>query len=97
MFINGDGSIPIPINYEFVVGYKAIIENIRTTDVQTTTVCALCHKGLDDEYNYEDFGIYKNDAGQFMSNAMFYNGGTALNEVFGVCKQVSTDTSLPMA
>jgi hypothetical protein len=49
------------------------------------------------KHSFEDFGIYRNDAGQFMSNAMFYNGGTALNEVFGICKQVSTDASLPMA
>lgn len=96
MFINGDGKTPIPINYEFVVGYKANITNIHETEVQTTTVCALCHKGLDDEYNYEDFGIYKNDAGQFLSKAMFYNGGTALNEVFGVCKQVNTAGEVPM-
>jgi hypothetical protein len=30
-FITNQNPIPIKINYEFVIGYKALIENIRTT------------------------------------------------------------------
>jgi hypothetical protein len=50
---------PLKINYNFVVGYTAKIDSIRSTQVQATTVCALCHKQSSGEYNYEDFGVYE--------------------------------------
>ena len=95
-------SIPIKINYEYVVGYKASIKDIRSTQVQATTICALYHKQPSGEYNCEDFGIYMqqdpsgalNPDGTpkmiYLSNVMFYNEGTAETEVFGLCKQIST-------
>ena len=80
----------IPINYSFTVGYLINISNIRDTQVPATTVCALCHKQEDGRYNYEDFGIYEYD-GNYYSNAMFYNEGTAEQEIFGICKQIAMD------
>ena len=79
----------LPIHYTFVVGYAIDITNIRDTQVPATTVCALCHATTNEEYNYEDFGIYL-DNGSYYSKAMFYNEGTAQQEIFGICKQVST-------
>lgn len=83
----------IPINYTFVVGYKALITNIRKTKVPATTVCALFHLNDNDEYNYEDFGIYQhvdqstNDI-SYLSNAAFYNEGSKSSSIFGICKQL---------
>jgi hypothetical protein len=57
-FLKEEGSKPIRINYEFVVGYTASILDIRSTQVQATTVCALLHKTSSGDYNYEDFGVY---------------------------------------
>ena len=96
-FINpSNTSSHIPIKYEFIVGYKAYITNIRETKVPATTVCALFHKGEDEEYNYEDFGIYKkvnpddpNDI-TYLSNISFYNEGSKSTSIFGVCRQLKT-------
>ena len=86
----------IPINYEFVVGYKAHITNIRATEVPATTVCALFHSNGED-YNYEDFGIYKkvaqddiNDV-KYLSNAAFYNEGSKNLSIFGICRQLKAE------
>jgi hypothetical protein len=61
-FINtpseGSNPVPIKINYNYVVGYTAKVDSIRSTQVQATTICALCHKQASGEYNYEDFGVY---------------------------------------
>jgi hypothetical protein len=93
-FINRTGNSPIKISYEFIVGYSASIANIRSTQVQATTVCALFHKKPTGEYNYEDFGVYEQEDGvdsegnpktKLLCNAMFYNEGTAEKEVFGIC------------
>ena len=56
-FLYHSGVDPTKINYEFVVGYNVNIDNIKATDVKTTTVSALCHS-VDNKYNYEDFGVY---------------------------------------
>lgn len=92
-FIYKEGS-PVKINYEFVVGYKISIEDIRTTEIQATTVCALYHQDLSGNFNAEDFGVYEQvgeDGNiQYLSSAMFYNEGTAEKEVFGLCRQVKT-------
>ena len=100
-FINsphtGSDPIPININYNYVVGYKAKVDSIRSTQVQATTICALCHKQASGEYNYEDFGVYEqittdaagNEVRQLLSNAIFYNEGTETKEVFGLCKQIA--------
>ena len=89
-FITDNGQDPITIHYEFVVGYKANISNIVSTEVPATTVCALCHKAdSTSDYNYEDFGIYKHPIkGHYYSKCVFYNGGDLEEEIFGVCKQV---------
>lgn len=97
-FISGDGPEPIKITYEFVVGYKAIIDDIRSTEVQATTVCALFHKTPTGEFNYSDFGVYEqsvtdysgNTVNKLLSSTMFYNEGTSEKEVFGICKQIKT-------
>lgn len=94
-FITKPELLSIPINYEFIVGYKIDINNIMTTEVPATTVCALCHKNTDDEYNYGDFGIYEEND-QFLSLSMFYNGGTSTKEVFGICRQINTSASATM-
>ena len=57
-FISSQGTNPIPINYEFIVGYKVDITDIKSRNIQTTTVSALFHKRPDGTYNYEDFSIY---------------------------------------
>ena len=91
-FINVSDSVTqkyIPINYSFVVGYPVTISNIHLTTIPATTICSLCHKRQDGTYNYEDFGIYQQN-GEFLSNVMFYNGGTSDSEIFGVCQQVKT-------
>lgn len=90
-FIHNQGNDPIKITYDFIVGYTVNISNIRTTNVPATTVCALFHKTQDDEYNYKDFGIYTqdrmNDDPLYLSDVMFYNGGTSEQEEFGLCRQ----------
>ena len=79
----------IPIKYNFIVGYPVSISNIHSSEIPATTICALCHSNSFGEYNYEDFGVYEHD-GQFLSSAMFYNGGDANNELFGVCRLINT-------
>ena len=103
-FITSEGTQPIAIKYEFVVGYGIDISQIATTTVPVTTVCALLHKNDFDEYNYADFGIYAvdddskvdsdgNPQKHYYSNAMLYNGGTSEKEIFGVCRQINTSGS----
>ena len=90
--------VPLKINYNYVVGYTAKIDKIRSTQVQATTICALCHKQASEEYNYEDFGVYEqittdsagNEVRQLLSNAIFYNEGTKEKEIFGLCRQTQT-------
>lgn len=96
-FITSNGTSPVKINYNFVVGYTVSINNIRNTQVQATTICALFHKTPTGEYNYEDFGVYQqteNEETNLLSNIMFYNEGTAEKEVFGVCRQVKTSGNM---
>ena len=92
-FITSEGKSPIEIHYNFVVGYKANINDIKATEVKATTVCALCHKASTDpnidDYNYEDFGVYKNED-KYLSNAMLYNSGSLSKEMFGLCQQIAT-------
>ena len=94
-FLSGTESNKITVNYEFVVGYKVTIKDIRTTEVPTTTICALYHMDSSGTYNSEDFGIYEQD-GKYLSSAMFYNSGTAEQEIFGLCKQITTEAGKTM-
>lgn len=100
-FITLQGEAPININYEFVVGYTINIADIRSTQVQATTVCALFHKKPTGEYNYEDFSIHAHDTGnvkeetgepiyEYLSSVMFYNTGNSKKELFGICEQLDT-------
>ena len=92
-FINNPGTKTIPINYEFVVGYPITIDSIRATEISATTVCALLHQNSNGVYNYEDFGIYEqteNDEIVYLSDNMFFNGGTSYTEEFGTCRLVKT-------
>lgn len=93
-FVDGEKTY-IPINYQFVVGHKIYVNNIRQVDVPTTTVCALCHMQDDDSYNYEDFGIYLADeeAQTYLSDQVFYNTGNTNTSVFGIAQQ--TDKNGP--
>lgn len=93
-FITGSGSNPININYNFIIGYTATITDITTTQSPATTVCALYHKMPNDKYNSEDFGIYKDDIHGYLSQSMFYNGGTSEYQMFGVCKQTNVDGNM---
>ena len=99
-FLYENGVSTIPINYEFVVGYKINITDIRATQVPATTVCALFHQ-KDGEYNYKDFGIRKveNDDGSdsYLSDVVFYNEGDSKIEKFGLASQMSTSINEPMA
>lgn len=99
-FITSEGKDPIKIHYSFVVGYKAIISNIRITEVPATTICALYHMNPSGEYNCDDFSIYtveEENAGnyttKYYSSAMYYNTGTSDTETFGLCKQLNSITS----
>lgn len=93
-FVDGEtGKTPIRINYQFVVGHKIQVNNIRYAEVPTTTVCALCHMQDDDSYNYEDFGIYVADeeAQTYLSDQVFYNTGNTNTSVFGIAQQSDKD------
>lgn len=99
-FINFNPNLPqdtISLNYEFVVGYKVNVTNIRSTEVQATTVCALLHKTEGDELNYEDFGVYKytdeDGNSRLLSSAILYNSGQASEEMFGVCRFVNPEAT----
>ena len=94
-FINNPSNASINVNYEFVVGYPISIYDIVDTKVQATTVCALFHQDDEGNYNYQDFGIKvdtdsNGNPTQYLSNTIFYNGGTSNASVFGVCQQTKT-------
>ena len=88
----------IPLNYKFVVGYKVSITDLKEVSVPATTVCALCHKDDNGNYNYEDFGIYEKTlpegGSEYLSSCMFCSRGTLDTEVVGVVvqQQSSGDT-----
>ena len=89
-YLNNYQGIPIKINYNFIVGYKAFIEDMVLSEIQTSTVCALFHKNDLNDYNYEDFGIYKDiENNLYLSNAAIYNSGSRDESRFGICKQVN--------
>ena len=99
-FLNSEGVSTVPINYEFVVGYKINVTDIRPTQVPATTVCALFHQN-DGNYNYEDFGIYKYESSGndplYLSKTAFYNGGDSKTVKFGIAEQVSIDDTLSLS
>lgn len=88
----------IDINYEFVVGFKFNINDIRKTEVPCTTVCALYHQYDASRDNMSDFGIKKdtypgkdksgNDitCTEYLSTMMLYNTGNKTTSEFGTCE-----------
>ena len=82
----------IPINYEFIIGYNAKIINIKSTQIPSVTVTPLCNN-IEEAYNYEDFSIYEvtdgDNKGCYLSDKMYYNGGTANTELFGLCRMTT--------
>lgn len=87
-FIAANNSHTIPIKYQFVIGYPFSISDIRTTEVTTTTMCALLHKNTQGQYNLADFGLHdvSTDASTpiYLSNRMFMNSGTYDYSSFGI-------------
>lgn len=90
-------STPIPIYYNFIVGYNVNVANIKASKIPMTTFCALYHKDDYGSWNDYDFGVYtiesENDT-QYYPNAIFYNSGSDTEEIFGVCQQINTDGTL---
>ena len=99
-FINPLLSSPeyIALKYDFVVGYKVYVEDIKNSSIPATTFCALYHKNDAGIYNAEDFGIYVQqddpEHNVYYSNAVFYNSGTADESIFGIGKQVASTGTL---
>ncbi len=96
-FISKSPNSHISIDYEFVVGYKVNIYNIKNTEIPCTTVCALCHKKDQyEDYNYEDFGVY-HTSDKFLSNAMIFNSGSTSNMIYGICKMLNDNNTSTMS
>lgn len=109
-FLYHQGNYPAKINYEFVVGYNVNINNIKSTNIKTNTVSALCYNkdNTDNGYNYKDFGVYyvenlpeqdfKNglpiDDRHYKSDQMFYSEGDANTIRYGTCRQVQVTGSI---
>lgn len=86
-FINNSNPQPLEISYEFTVGYKINVKDIRQTEVQATTICALCHQKSNGEYNLEDFGVYKK-GNDYLPSVVIANGGNTSSMKFGICRMV---------
>jgi hypothetical protein len=83
-YLNSSDNNPIIINYNFIVGYKIFIEDIVSSEIQTTTVCALFHKKDNDEYNYEDFGMFLTSDDKLYNDNIVYTGGNSTYFVSGI-------------
>ncbi len=95
-FMFNNNSKSININYEFVLGYNFTISDIRSTEVPSTTICALFHKQTNETYNYSDFSVYKYDYNdsdnyKYYSENFFYNTGNSENGWLGLCKFLDTE------
>lgn len=90
-FITYDGSDPINVNYEFIVGYYIQMSDIVRKEFPTTTVCALWHTTDDMRTNESDFNIEfipdENNVNQYMHQSMIYNTGTRYIKKWGICAQ----------
>ena len=98
-FINNTSRAYIDLRYEFVVGHKFVINNIKPKSVPMPVLCALLHKDDLGNYNYSDFNMTPITSTQddvevtkIYSDFIYYNSlyGTAdeFKAVFGVCRQV---------
>lgn len=81
-----EGGNPYKINYQFIVGYKGIINEMVSQELNTGIVHALCYE-KNGKYNYEDFGIYKNDNNEYLSNFSICLGGNSQASYVSYCKQ----------
>ena len=86
-FITYDGSAPININYEFVVGYYIQVSDIVKKEFPTTTMCALFHERDDSTYNYEDFNMELNPNNKVYNKGIVYNTGNRTTKRWGICGQ----------
>ena len=85
---------PIPISYQWVVGYKIDVKNIKEESAYCPTICALFNKNKSGEYNYEDFGIKYDqfeaeEKKRFKNQYVFYNQCVDNTYIqFGVAEQI---------
>lgn len=93
-FITYNGSDPIVIDYNFVVGYGIDMTDISLKEYPVTTICALCHKTDIGEMNYSDFNISKRADGsgseRYLHDGIIYNAGTRNKRKVGVASQQRT-------
>lgn len=98
-FINNTPKAYIDLRYEFVVGHKFVINNIKPEAVPMPVLCALLHKNDSGNYNYSDFNmtaipsIQDNvEVTKVYSDFIYYNSlyGSAedFKAMFGICRQV---------
>lgn len=89
----------IDLRYEFVVGHKFSINNIKPEAVPMPVLCALLHKNDSGNYNYSDFNMTAITSTQddieetsVYSDFIYYNSLYGEVEdskaMFGVCRQV---------
>ena len=90
-FITFDGSDPVSIDYNFVVGYGIDMTDIVLKEYPVTTICALCHETDTGEVNYSDFNISKRADGsnveRYLHDGIIYNAGTRNKRKIGVASQ----------
>ena len=90
-FITFNGSDPVIIDYNFVVGYGIDMSDIVLKEYPVTTICALCHETDTGEMNYSDFNISKRADGsnveRYLHDGIIYNAGTRNKRKVGVASQ----------
>ena len=102
-FISSTPKAYIDLRYEFVVGHKFVINNIKPEAVPMPVLCALLHKNDSGTYNYSDFNMTALPSTQddvevtnVYSDFIYYNSLYGTTEdpkaMFGVCRQVPEET-----
>ena len=94
-FINNTPNSSIDLRYEFVVGHKFNISDIKPASVPMPIICALLHQNDSGEYNYSDFNMTPitddNEVTSFYSDFIYYNSlynkEDSTKAIFGVCRQ----------
>lgn len=98
-FISNTPIAYIDLRYEFVVGHKFSINNIKPEAVPMPVLCALLHKNDSGNYNYSDFNMTARTSTQddvevtnVYSDFIYYNSLDGTKDdpkaVFGICRQV---------
>ena len=102
-FINNTPNTYVDLRYEFVVGHKFVINNIKPKAVPMPVLCALLHQNDLGNYNYSDFNMTPITSTQddvevtnIYSDFIYYNSLYGTTEeykaMFGVCRQVPEGT-----